>query len=73
MLAHAMAVDSGRESALKEGAVQGPVVPMVGRETRQDDRFGAHVSSARFCYIPGSRVEVEQHVCMGHYGIWESG
>jgi hypothetical protein len=72
LLAHALAADFDDEGhALLKGAVEGPVEPLVGRETGPDDRFGVQISQARVCYAPGSRVSEDTTVQIGRFGVWE--
>ena len=51
--------------------IQGPVEPLVGRETTQKGRFGVRLSQARICYAPGARVKQAISVQIGPYGVWE--
>ncbi len=71
LLAHALATDFGDEHRAVSG-VDGPVEPLVGRETRKEGRFGMCLSQARICYTPGSRVKKGTTVKVGDYGIWEA-
>lgn len=86
LLAHTLAADykegsSRSESdggaihkAVAEGTVDGPVEPLVGRETGLDSRFGVQISRARICYAPGGCVRKDTEtlkVQIGHFGVWE--
>ncbi len=72
LLAHTLAADfNGQGQALREGVVDGPVEPLVGRETGPDSRFGVRISRARICYAPGSRVSRDATVQIGRFGVWE--
>lgn len=80
ILAHTLAADfdtGGRRKpkAVPEAVVDGPVEPLVGRETsyREDagTRFGVRLSQARICYVPGSRVIQAATVQIGHFAVWE--
>ena len=70
LLAHTLA-SSFQELGIVHG-VNGPVEPLVGRETRLDTRFGVHLSKASICYAPGSRLAMDASFRIGHYGIWEA-
>lgn len=68
LLAHAMAEGFDQEPKV----VDGPVEPLVGRETHPDDgRFGVWVTPACICYVPGSIVPAGTRMQIGPYGIWE--
>jgi len=68
LLAHALADGFDQEPK----AIDGPVEPLVGRETTKKGRFGVHVSQARICYAPGSTVTAGTTFRIGPYGIWEA-
>jgi len=80
--AHALAADfeeekNGRMIVRRPvSEVKGVVEPLVGRETRFENEkkrsFGAHVSRARICYVPGSNVDAGARVRIGPYGIWQA-
>ncbi|MGC9529166.1 MAG: hypothetical protein ACP5G2_00900 [Candidatus Bipolaricaulaceae bacterium] len=73
LLAHALAVDfndDGLRRAVQH--VDGPIEPLVGRETKAGGRFGEQVSHAHICYVPGSNVEPGSTFQIGPYGIWEA-
>lgn len=72
LLAHALAADFDREDqALPGDAVDGPVEPLVGRETGTDTRFGVHLSQARICYAPGGHITKPTTIQVGRFGVWE--
>ncbi len=73
LVAHALAVDFN-DSELRRAVqgVEGPIEPLVGRETRSPGRFGVQVSQARICYVPGSGVQSGSTFRIGPYGIWEA-
>ncbi len=66
LCAHALAADFSLTG------IDGGIEPLVGRETKPDGKFGAHISRARICYVPGSIVPKGTHVQIGPYGIWEA-
>jgi len=70
--AHALAANF--KDAKPIANIKGTVEPLVGRETRfqKEKSFGAHVSRARICYVPGSNVDAGARVRIGPYGIWEA-
>lgn len=63
LLAHTL-IDSGVEA-------NGTLEPLVGRETRNQDKFGTEPSEARICWVPGTVVNTSQNFRIGDYGIWE--
>ena len=74
LLAHTLAADFDDEGVIRRAvrSIQGQIEPLVGRETTIQNRFGAHRSEARICYVPGSQVKTELKVRVGAYGIWEA-
>jgi hypothetical protein len=85
ILAHTLAVDFEDQGCCNDDGsprvrgkvphVEGPVEPLVGRETKPDGRFGVHLSQARICHPPGSLVSQDASqdivVQIGPYGVWE--
>lgn len=76
VLAHVLAADfekgdDGKHEAVPGDLVEGSVEPLVGRETKPDTKFGVHLSNARICYVPGSRVAKNTKVQIGPFGVWE--
>ena len=70
LLAHTLAADFNGAAPL--AGVSGPVEPVVGRETRIDERpgFGAKLLAARICWAPGATLDQGQRVAVGEDGIW---
>jgi len=71
ILAHALAAEFDEQHKAIGGAVAGPVEPLVGRETKPETKFGVHLSQARICYAPGSRVRESASAQIGPFGVWE--
>lgn len=71
-LAHALAVQFDGASPL--ASVAGTVEPLVGRETRMDEKpgFGALPSQPRICWTPGATIPQGARIAIGQYGIWEA-
>lgn len=71
MLAHALAADF--KGATPVTGVNGPLEPVVGRETNANGKrgFGANLVEARVCWAPGTPLSGEQVVSIGKQGIWE--
>ncbi|MBX6772844.1 MAG: hypothetical protein IRY83_14020 [Chloroflexi bacterium] len=71
-LAHALAVKFDEASPL--ASVTGTVEPLVGRETRVDEKpgFGAIPSQPRICWTPGAIIPQGACIAIGHYGIWQA-
>lgn len=74
LVAHALAADPSNSRVHKAvSGISGLVEPLVGRETRSADGFGAYMSQAYICYAPGSLVTDDEFTCsIGPYGIWEA-
>lgn len=53
-------------------AAKGQIEPLVGRETENGGKFGAHLSRARICWVPGSRLIEERVLSIGDYGFWQT-
>jgi hypothetical protein len=52
---------------------EGTVEPLVGHETEmQTAQFGASLSSAVVCWIPGTRTLRDHRYRIGPYGVWEA-
>lgn len=74
LVAHALAADFSDDGVVRRAVqgIEGPVEPLVGRETGFDGRFGVRVSRARICYVPGCVVQPGSAFQIGPYGIWEA-
>ncbi len=64
LLAHALAV--GPNAVVADG----PLAPLVGRETRDADRHGQRLSAAEICWEPGAVAKDQLSVRIGEYGLW---
>ncbi len=71
-LAHTLAAEF--DDARPLASVAGTVEPLVGRETRLDEKpgFGAIPSQPRICWTPGATIPRGARIAIGHYGIWEA-
>ncbi len=73
--AHALAVDFEGAKPV-DGITTGTVEPLVGRETRIDNKehrsFGSYINKARICWQPGSLLPAQASVAIGPYGIWQA-
>ena len=76
LLAHALAADFTAHGKLHRAVqgVSGSVEPLVGRETRVNEKrgFGAYLPRARICWQPGCTIDAGTQAAIGPYGIWES-
>lgn len=50
----------------------GQIEPWLGRETLNPEQYGAKLSQAKVCWVPGSRVADESRLTIGRYGLWEA-
>lgn len=48
----------------------GQIEPLVGRETRESHRFGAHLTAGRVCWTPGSEIAAPATFQIDPGGYW---
>ncbi|TYC00854.1 MAG: CRISPR-associated protein [Kosmotoga sp.] len=52
-------------------ASSGNIEPLIGLETTREERFGAEISAAQICWIPGTKFHKEHTFVIGKKGIWK--
>lgn len=69
LLAHTLAIQEPSQAV--SFSVAGSIEPLLGRETKTDGRWGAHVSQASICFTPGSSLKDDASFQIGPYGVWK--
>ena len=73
LLAHTLAVsDNGKPLDIADD-IEGPIEPLVGRETRMNEKtgFGVVLSQARICWTPGDKIGKKLRVIVDWDGVWK--
>jgi hypothetical protein len=70
VLAHALATPFDARPPVLDNTIEGPIEPLVGRETTPQGRFGVRLSAAQICYVPGAQVKAKTSVEIGRHGVW---